>query len=305
MLDHMRAIVLPEYGPPSALALKDVPEPQPGPGEVKVRVVAAGLNPIDWKLRSGSYKAYWPLQLPAVLGRDVSGQVVAVGSGVTSPRVGERVIGLVNHGYAEFVVAPITAWAEAPAGMDLVDAAALPLVLTTGSQLVETAADVSKGETVLVTGALGSVGRVAVFCAKARGAYVYAGVRTAQAAEAAKLGVAGVVALDDDRAIEALPALDALADTVGGPTTQKLLAKLKTGGRIGSVVGEPQGAKERGLAVRAFMAHPDSKRLAELAADVGARRLTIPIAKRFPLAEAAKAHALAEKGGVGKILLTL
>lgn len=305
MLDHMRAIVLPEYGPPSALALKDVPEPQPGPGEVKVRVVAAGLNPIDWKLRSGAYKAYWPLQLPVVLGRDVSGQVVAVGSGVTSPRVGERVIGLVNHGYAELVVAPITAWAEAPAGLDLVDAAALPLVLTTGSQLVETAADVAKGETVLVTGALGSVGRVAVFCAKARGAHVYAGVRAAQAAEAAKLGVAGVVALDDDRAIEALPALDALADTVGGATTQKLLTKLKTGGRIGSVVGEPQGAKERGLAVRAFMAHPDSKRLAELAADVAAKRLAIPIAKRFPLADAAKAHALAEKGGAGKILLTL
>ena len=301
----MKAIVLPEYGEASRLEVRDIAEPTPGPNEVKVRVAAAGINPIDWKLRGGAYKAFVPLELPAVLGRDVSGEVVAVGAGVTAPRVGARVVGLVNRGYAEYVVANVDAWAELPAKLDLVDGAALPLVLLTGAQLVEDAADVRAGQTVLVTGATGGVGRAAVFAAKARGATVYAGVRGAHEVEAAKLGVRGVVALDDDRELETLPPLDVLADTVGGPTTQKLLGKLKAGGRIGSVVGEPAGAKERGFIVRAFMAHPDAKRLGELLIAVAEGLLVIPIAKRFPFAEAARAQELAEKGGGGgKVLLT-
>jgi NADPH:quinone reductase-like Zn-dependent oxidoreductase len=301
----MKAVVLPEYGEASRLVLRDIAEPTPGAGEIKVRVAAASLNPIDWKLRGGAYKAYSQLELPAVLGRDVSGEIVAVGPGVTSPRVGARVVGLVNRGYAEYVVAPIDAWAEVPAGMDLVDAAALPLVLLTGAQLAEQATDARAGQTVLVTGATGGVGRAAVFTAKKRGAIVYAGVRGIHEVAAAKLGVHAVVALDDDRQVENLPMLDALADTVGGPTTQKLLGKLKPGARIGSVLGEPAGAKERGFDVHAFGVKPDAKRLGELVADVAAGELVIPISKRFPLAEAAQAHALAEKGGVGKVLLVV
>jgi NADPH:quinone reductase-like Zn-dependent oxidoreductase len=215
------------------------------------------------------------------------------------------VAGLVNQGYAEYVVADVGAWAEVPDGLDLVDAAALPLVLLTGAQLAEQATDVRAGQSVLVTGATGGVGRAAVFAAKKRGAIVYAGVRGIHEVAASKLGVHAVVALDDDREIEKLAPLDALADTVGGPTTQKLLGKLKPGARIGSVVGEPAGAKERGFAVHGFMAKPDSKRLGELIADVAAGELVIPISKRFPLAEAAQAQALAEKGGVGKVLLVV
>jgi NADPH:quinone reductase-like Zn-dependent oxidoreductase len=301
----MKAVVLPEYGEASRLELRDIAEPTPGPNEIKVRVAAASLNPIDWKLRGGAYKAYSKLELPAVLGRDVSGEVVAVGPGVTSPRVGARVVGLVNRGYAEYVVAPLDAWAEVPAGLDLVDAAALPLVLLTGAQLAEQATDVRAGQTVLVTGATGGVGRAAVFAAKKRGAIVYAGVRGIHEVAAAKLGVHAVVAIDDDREIDKLPMLDALADTVGGPTTQKLLAKLKPGARIGSVLGEPAGAKERGFDVHAFGVKPDAKRLGELVAEVAAGELVIPISERFPLAEAAQAHALAEKGGVGKVLLVV
>lgn len=300
----MRAIVVPSYGPASTLVLLNVPEPTPGPGEVKVRVAAAGLNPIDWKMRGGNYHKYMPLQLPGILGRDVSGEVVAVGSGVNAPRVGARVLGFVKQGYAEYVVAPVASWAELPAGLDLVDAAALPLALLTGFTLID-APGVREGDAVLVTGATGSVGRVAVYEAKARGAAVYAGVRAAHAAEAATLGARGVVVLDDAAQIEALPLLDVLADTVGGETAQKLLGKLKPGGRIGSVVGEPPGAKERGLAVHAFLTSPDSARLAKLAAAVAAGKIVIPIAKRFPLAEAVHAHELAENGGVGKVLLVL
>jgi NADPH:quinone reductase-like Zn-dependent oxidoreductase len=300
----MKAVVLPSYGEPENLEIREIDEPSPGPNEIKVHVVAASINPIDWKLRSGAYQKYMPLDLPAILGRDVSGEVAAVGPRVTNFKVGARVLGLVNKGYADYVVAPVGSWAEVPKKMDLVDAAALPLVLLTGAQLVEEAADVEKGDVVLVTGATGSVGRVAVFCARARGATVWAGVRGNHEAKATTLGVHGVVALDDDREIEALPMFDALADTVGGETTQRLLRKLKPGARIGSIVGEPAGAKERGLVVRTMLTRPDAARLAELAAVVADGELVIPIAKRFPLSEAAEAQRFAEQGGVGKVLLT-
>jgi NADPH:quinone reductase-like Zn-dependent oxidoreductase len=299
----MRAIVLPEYGPPSALQLRTVPDPKPGANEIVVRMAGASLNPIDWKQRSGAARQFRPLNLPAILGRDASGTVAAVGAGVTEFALGDRVLGRVTGGYAELVVAPIDAWAPVPAQLDLADAGALPLVVLTGAQLAEEATNARAGETILVTGALGGVGRTALFAAKGRGVKVYAGVRGQQKAEAAKLGADGVVAIDDDGEIGKLPALDGIADTVGGETIQKLLGKLKPGGKIGSVLGEPAGAKERGFVVRAFTVHSDPKRLAELARAVADGKLVIPIAKRFPLAEAAAAHALAEKHVEGKVLL--
>jgi NADPH:quinone reductase-like Zn-dependent oxidoreductase len=301
----MKAVVLTEYGDPDRLQLRDVPDPSPQPGEIVVRVAAASINPVDWKLRSGALKAWMPLELPTVLGRDVSGTVSTVGPGVSAFAPGARVLGLVNRGYAEFVTAPLDAWAEIPAGLDLIEAAALPLVGLTGAQLVEEAAGIREGETLLVTGATGGVGRVAVFVAKARGARVYAGVRGKYKAEAAKLGASGVVALDDDAELARLPSVDCIADTVGGETIGKLLAKLKAGGRIGSAVGEPPAAKERGIAVRAFLTHADGKRLGDLARDMAQGKLVLPIASRFPLAETAAAHRFAESAAEGKVLLVV
>ncbi len=299
----MKAVVLTAYGDVDKLELREIPDPKVGPGEIKVRMAGASINPVDWKQRSGAIAKYMPLDLPAVLGRDASGEVVEVGAGVTAFKVGARVLGRVMGGYAELVVAPVDSWAEVPAKMDLADAGALPLVLLTGAQLIEEAAKVAKGQLVLVTGALGSVGRVAVFAAKARGAKVYAGVRRKQKAEAAKLGADVVVALDDADELGPLPQLDAIADTVGGETIQKLLAKVKSGGTIGSVVGEPAGAKERGIVVRAMLTHSDPKRLGELARAVADGRLVIPIAKRFPLAQAGEAQKVAEAGAGGKVVL--
>jgi NADPH:quinone reductase-like Zn-dependent oxidoreductase len=299
----MKAVVLKDFGDASQLTLSEVPDPRPGPGELLVRVAAASLNPVDWKLRSGALRAYMPLQLPAVLGRDASGEVIELGPGAQGFAVGDRVLGLVRQAYAERVAAAANAWARVPAGLDLREAAALPLVVLTGAQLVEEAVDAQRGQTVLVTGAVGGVGRAAVYAARKRGARVWAGVRARQKAEAAALGADGVVAIDDDREVSALPALDALADAVGGGTAARLLAKVKPGGVVGSVLGEPPGAKERGLTVRAFLAHPDPKRLGELAEAVARGELLIPVSRRFPLAEAAEAHQLAERGGVGKVLL--
>jgi NADPH:quinone reductase-like Zn-dependent oxidoreductase len=299
----MKAVLLTAYGDVDKLELREVPDPTPGPNQLAVRMAGASINPIDWKLRSGALVNWLPLTLPAVLGRDASGVVVAVGPGVTEFKVGQRVLGLVNGAYAELVVAATEAWAELPTELDLVDAGALPLVLLTGAQLVEDAVPSRHGEALLVTGALGSVGRVAVFVAKSRGATVWAGVRASQRAEAATLGADGVVALDDEAELAALPALCSIADTVGGETIARLLGKLKPGGVVGSIVGEPAGAKERGFVVRAMLTHPDSKRLAELAQSVADGKLVIPIAKKLPLSAAGQAQALAQKGAGGKVLL--
>jgi NADPH:quinone reductase-like Zn-dependent oxidoreductase len=299
----MKAIVLTAYGDVDKLEYQDLPDPKPGEGQIMVRMAGASLNPVDWKLRSGALQKMMPLELPAVLGRDVSGDVVAVGPGVTAFKVGARVMGLVMGGYAELVVAALDAWAEVPATLDLVDAAAIPLVGLTGSQLIQEAVRPKPGDTVLITGAVGGVGRAAVFTAKAAGVKVWAGVRAEQAAEAAELGAEGVVALDDDASIARLPQLDGLADTVGGATTVKLLGKMKPGGTIGSVVGPPAGAKERGLTVNAFLAHPDPKRLAEVGRAVAEGKLSIPIARRLPLSQGREAQKLAEGHIGGKVIL--
>jgi NADPH:quinone reductase-like Zn-dependent oxidoreductase len=150
----MKAMVLKGYGGIEQLELRDIPDPKPGAGEVRVKVAAASVNPIDWKLRSGEARAIMPLDLPAVLGRDVAGEVVEIGSDVTALRTGDRVLGLVQRGYAEQVVARADAFAHVPPGLDLRDAAALPLVLLTGAELIEEAVRPKIGDTVLVTGAL-------------------------------------------------------------------------------------------------------------------------------------------------------
>lgn len=300
----MRAIILTGYGDVDKLELRDVPEPSFGAGEIKVRVRASSVNPIDWKLRSGVYRETRPLQFPTILGRDASGEVVGVGEGVRSIRVGDRVLGLVNKAYAEFVVDKENAWAPVPESLDLLDSAALPLVTLTGTQLIEDAVRPSTGDVILVTGALGGVGRSAVFSAQGLGARVLAGVRTSQLKAAAALK-AEAVAIDEDAAIARLPQLDSIADTVGGQTLQKLLGKIKPGGVVGSVLGEPPGAKQRGLNTRPIMVHPDHKRLAELAQANAERKLIIPIVKRFPLAEIREAQTFSQKGAGGKVLLLI
>jgi len=161
------------------------------------------------------------------------------------------------------------------------------------------------GEVVLVTGAVGGVGRSAVFAAKRLGARVIAGVKRSQKREAEALGVDQVVAIDDDADIERLPELDAIADTVDGETIAKLLPKIRKGGTLASVLGEPPAAKGRDLRVRGFVSHPDGKRLRELALAAAHGQLRIPIGKRMSISEVREAHRMAQQGTEGKILLVV
>jgi len=284
-----------------------VPEPSTGPGQVKVRVVATSINPIDWKLREGERRPGMSLELPAILGRDAAGEVVEIGAGVTRFRLGARVAGLVWGGYAERVVAKEDAWAEVPASLNLVDAAAVPLVGLTGAELIDEGARPRAGDTVLITGALGSVGRSAVHTAKARGAKVWAGVRSSQKSAAAELGAEGVVVLDEDHDGGRVPTprWDAIADTVGGAAIQRLLDQVRRGGSVGTVVGEPPGARERGLQARQIWAHPDPERLSALLRAVADGTLVIPIARRFSLAQIREAQQLAQAGAGGKVVVQM
>jgi NADPH:quinone reductase-like Zn-dependent oxidoreductase len=299
----MYAVLLHEYGDVGQLEYESVPDPTPGPGEVLVKVIATSVNPVDYKLRSGAMQQRMPLELPAVLGRDVAGEVTALGSGVTDFAVGDKVMGLVNHSYAEYLTAKAEDLTLIPQGLDPVDAGTLPLVALTGTQLIETGVKPKSGEVVLVTGAVGSVGRIAVFVAKQHGALVIAGVRAKQKAEAQLLGADSVVALDDETEIAALPELDAIADTIGGDALEKLISKVKKSGRVASVVGKPEAAEKAGLAAIAVWAHPDSKRLHALAEEARAGRLKIPIERRFPLSEIRQAQTEAENGSHGKIAI--
>ena len=301
----MRAAVLVGFGGVDQLEVREVPEPTTGPGQVKVQVVATSINPIDWKLRQGMKRPGLPLELPTILGRDASGEVVEVGAGVTRFRRGARVTGLVMGGYGERVVAKDDAWADVPEGLDLADAAALPLVTLTGSQLVEESLAPEPSETILVTGALGSVGRTAVFAAKGRGVKVWVGVRANQKDAAAALGVDGVVALDDESDCRRLPTLDGIADTIGASVTEKLLDRVRRGGVVASVASDPKGAQEHGLEVRHHSAHPDPERLARLVRAVADGALVIPIAKRFTLAQIREAQQFAEQGGGGKVIVRI
>jgi NADPH:quinone reductase-like Zn-dependent oxidoreductase len=300
----MKAIVLHEYGGPDKLKYEDFPDPIPGEGEVLIRQAATSINPIDYKIRSGAAKDRYPIQFPAILGRDIAGTVRSLGPKVTGFAPGDQVIALGNASYAELVVVKASDLTHLPKGLDLVESAALPLVTLTGEQLISRGAKPQSGQTILVTGALGGVGRTAVFIAKKAGATVIAGVRKNQLQQAAELGADQVLAIDDADAIAKLGLLDAVADTVNGETAQKLLAKIKPGGVFASVLGPPANAKlHPTVRIEAVRCVPDPAALRVIAEDVLAGRFKIPIDRMLPLKEAAEAHAIAEKGGIGKILL--
>jgi NADPH:quinone reductase-like Zn-dependent oxidoreductase len=245
-----------------------------------------------------------PLQFPAVLGRDVAGTVRGVGPRVTGFAPGDRVMALGNKAYAELVVVKAADLAHVPDGLDLVEAAALPLVTLTGEQLVTRGVKIEKGQTVLVTGAVGGVGRTAVFVAKKAGAVVLAGVRTSQMKQAEELGADEVLALDDPEAMARLGLIDAIANTVGGETAEGLVGKVRPGGVFASVVGPPANAKMHPtVRIEPVRVVPDAAMLRTLAEDVVAGRFLIPIDRMLPLEDAGEGQAAAEKGGIGKVLL--
>ncbi len=299
----MKAIVVHQYGGPEVLKFEEYPDPVPGQGEVLVRVAAASVNPIDYKRRAGFTKDFYPIHFPGLIGVDMAGTVVEVGPGVEAFTAGNQVFAMADNTYAELCVVKADVLADIPEGLDLIQAAALPLATTTGNQLAS-AIGIKAGQTVLVAGAAGNVGRSAVFTAKQLGATVIAGVRKSQMDEAKTIGADQLVATDDDNAIANLALIDAVADTVNGKTAETLIAKVKPGGVYASVVGPPRNAEQfPAVNVIPVFSSADRKTLQFMAEAVRDGKLVIPIGPRLPLSQAAEGQAAAQKGGIGKVLL--
>lgn len=291
------------YGGPEVMKYQDMPDPVPAAGDVLIRVAGIGINPEDIQERNDQIEG-WQLQFPAIIGLDVSGTVIATGDGVTDLMAGDRVCGWSYHTYAELVADKADFFARVPATMDLVDAAALPIVGLTGSQLISVAGGLQPGQTVLVSGAAGAVGRSAVFMAKSLGAHVVAGVRRSQLDQAASIGADETIALDDASVFAAIPQVDVVANTLRGQSATDLLAKVKNGGTFASVTGAPDGSDDYpNVRVVSFRSKQDRAGIAFITHAVDAGKMTIPIGRREALENAGAAQAAFTKGGIGKVLL--
>lgn len=305
----MKAAQLHDYGSPDSFHIEDVLEPTPGPGEIRVKVAAAAVNPVDVKARRGYLKEWMPLFFPARLGGDVAGVVDAVGQGVAHFRVGDRVMGMINPmangAYAEKVVSLAGAFVPIPDTLDLIAAAAVPTGVLTGTQLIEQAINPKPGSKGLVTGAGGSTGRAAVLAALDAGAIVYAGIRASSRAAVKDLPVAGVIDLSDAHALAAVGPFDFLADTVGGETAEHLFVHVKPDGVVASTAFPPPNPPpDSTQRFTSLIVRFDGPRLERFARELATKNREMPVAHRLPLSEVAKAHELMERGGVGgKVVL--
>lgn len=300
----MKASVIYQYGGPEEFKYEEYPDPVPGAGEVLVRVAAASINPVDLFERTGMLKDWKPLRFPGVIGWDMAGTVIELGPDVENLLVGDRVLAWTYHTYAELCVVNTQILAKVPEGVDLLEAATLPLVGTTGSQLISVASGLRSGQTVLISGAAGGVGRAAVYTAKQMGAFVIAGVRRSQLDSAADMGADRFVALDDEKALSDLEAVDIVANTVRGKTAEWLLGKVKKDGVFASVTGAPDNANDYpSVKVNSFVSKQDAATLLYCATGLRQGKLRIPIDRKLPLSKARQGHEAMQQGVDGKILL--
>jgi NADPH:quinone reductase-like Zn-dependent oxidoreductase len=309
----MRAIRQHSLGGSEVLELVEAPRPTPMPTEVLVRTVAAGVNPVDWKVRArGGFLG----EPPFTVGWDVAGVVEETGYGVTRFSVGDRVFGMPRFpreaaAYAEYVTSPSRQLAGIPDGLDDEEAGALPLAgLTAWQALVETA-DVRPGQRVLVLAAAGGVGHLAVQIAKARGAYVFGTARAEKHAFLSELGVDEPIDYTRESVPERAPDVDVVLDLVGGETGLDAFPAVRDGGVFVSVPSSAGLEALHELAdgrvrVTGILVEPDRAGLEALAELASAGALRPHVSHTFPLAEAGRAHELGETGRTqGKLVLTL
>lgn len=301
----MKAIRIHEYGPPDVLVLDDVPQPVPNAGEVLVRVHAASVNTIDWKIRAGHLRHYVPHAAPFIPGCDMSGVIEAVGQG-TRLHVGDEVYGFVNHAYAEHVVAKESEIAGKPRSIDHVAAAALPVAALAAWQALFETAKLRRGEKVLIQGGSGGVGSFAVQLAKWKGAYVGATASHRSQAVLCELGVDQPIDYQCTQFEDVLDGFDVVFDCVGGDVQTRSWAVLRKGGRLVSIAGppSPEEAVKRHVRAGFVRTRPDARQLDRIARLVDAGKLRPRIAAVFALEDAPRAHELSETGRIqGKVVL--
>ncbi|MFD9325108.1 NADP-dependent oxidoreductase [Streptomyces sp. NPDC060065] len=310
MSARMHAIVQSAFGGPEVLTYQDADVPEPGPGEVLLRVAGAGVNPGDAVLRSGRVPGL--VTLPWTPGNDVAGVVERLGQGVTRFAPGDEVYGMLavtrRGAYAEYTAVPAAALAPKPKNLDLVSAAAVPLVAFTAWQALTVLARVRPGDRVLIHAAAGGVGHVAVQLAKELGAHV---IGTARAANHDFLRDMGADELIDYTATDfrtAVTPVDTVLDLVGGSYGPRSLDVLRPGGLLIGASIDPgtdeQQAAARGLRYVWVTAEPSGEVLERITERIETGRLRVTVQRTYPLAEAAAAHrAIEEKRTTGKIIL--
>jgi NADPH2:quinone reductase len=316
--EKMKAVAIDRFGPPAVLKVRELPVPEPGPGEVLIALDAAGVGVWDQALRDGSWRPAGRREFPLVIGTDGSGIVVAKGTRVRRFRIGDRVYAYAYASprsgfYAEYVAVNSRYVGRVPRGLDLLQAGAAATTGLTALQGIDDTLRARRGQTVLIFGATGAVGTLAVQFAKRRGARVLATASGRKAAALVRrLGADGVIDARSGRAEERLQALapqgiDAVLALAGGKALERCLDLVQKGGRVGYPNGiEPEPRRRRGIRLLAYDAESGPREFARLGRAVTESRLRVPLAATYPLAQAAMAHRRLDRGHLlGRIVLRI
>jgi len=304
----MRMIHIHSYGGLEQLKLEEKPRPAPSSGEVLVRVYAAGVNPIDWKIRQGLMKNFQPVTFPFTPGIELAGVVAEMGPGVTAFEIGQAVLGQVVAGaYAEYVPVAVEALALKPETLSFIEAAAFPVGATTAWRTLFDHGGLTSGQRVLIQGAAGGVGLFAVQLAKWKGAQVIGTTSTANLEFVRSLGADTVVDYTTTPVENVVQDVDLVLDGVGVATLSSSLSALRHGGMLISIAGLPSPEQAQARGVHAMMSRgPASVPLETLTRLVDEGHLKVPAGKTFPLSEVQQAHEYSQSGhGRGRIVLQI
>ncbi len=301
----MKAVAIHEYGTNDVVQYIDVERPEPGPGEVLVKIHAAGVNPVDWKIRDGAGQRMG-MSLPIYLGSEIAGIVEKAGEGVEGLRAGDAVFGMTQSGgFAEYTVAKVGSIAPKPASLNFVNAAAIPLGALTAWQAMFDTAHLESGQMVLITNTSGGVGSLAVQLAKSKGAHVTGLASGQNEAFVRSLGVDEFVDYKKQSFEEVVKNMDVVFDNVGGDTFQKALRTLRKGGVLATIVAFPEEeAQQYGVEVARVQCKPNADELLCIRDLVDAGKLKAHVATVLPLEEVKQALELSATGRTrGKIVL--
>lgn len=301
----MKAVKIHEFGGPEVLFIEDVPMPQPDRGEMRIRVIGAGVNPADWKIRRGLMK----LPLPMTMGFDVSGIVDALGPGVSRFRLRDQVYAKASSahgGYAEYTIVSDSQAALKPKSIGFIEAAAIPTAALTAWQMLFDIAELKSGQNALIHGAAGGVGSFALQFAKWKGAYAIGTASGANGQFLKSLGADEVIDYRAERFENQVRDLDVVIDTVGGDTFDRSWKVLKPGGFLVTTVADvPEGAAEaHGVRAKRISSRADGDELEQIARVIDEKLVKPVVTMVLPLSEARKAQELSEGGHTrGKIVL--
>jgi NADPH:quinone reductase-like Zn-dependent oxidoreductase len=308
----MKAVVIHEYGRPELLKYENVPQPEPKEDQILVRVVAAGVNPVDGMIRSGMFAKHGEGAFPMILGGDIAGIIEKVGSKVTKFKAGDSVFAYVslenNGGYAEYALVTERETAPKPKSITYVEAAAVPIVALTAWQALVDTAKLSAGQTVLIHGGSGGVGTFAIQIAKARGARVIATASTANQDFLKQLGADVAIDYTKQKFDDIAKDVDVVLDSIGKDTLARSYGVVKKGGIIVSLVARPDQSQleKHGIRGAAVSVDPNSEELAEIGKLIDQGKIKVIVSQTFPLSEAIKAQEQVATGHTrGKIVLKI